>query len=65
VEGGGFREDAAAEQSTVETGEVVDGGDETAAAVEVEGGVEAGRVDRAEVLVCALFRACRLGLERL
>jgi len=60
-----FREDVAAEERTVEAGEVVDGGDEAAAAVEVEGGVEAGRVGGAEVLVGAPLRGCGPGLERL
>src|SRR5437763_3623071 len=65
LQGGGVFEDVAAEEGAVEAGEVVDGGDEAAAAVEVEGGVEAGRVGGGEVLVRARRSGCRRGFERL
>src|SRR3954471_4279891 len=64
-QGGGLLEHVAVEERAVEAVEIADGGDETAAAVQVEGGIEAGRVGGVEVLVGARPGLCRGGLERL
>src|SRR3954453_2913408 len=64
-QGGGLLEHVAVEERAVEGGEIADGGEETAAAVQVEGGIEAGRVGGVEVLVGARPGLCRGGLERL
>ena len=53
------------EQGAVEAGQVVHRRDEAAAAVEVEGGVEAGRVDALVVLVRTGVRSRRRRFERL